>query len=217
MEDGTAARARELDRFALDGRVAVVTGAASGLGEAIAIGLGQAGALVVAADLPQADFGRVLEALGTRAESQVLDVRDAPAVEALLWLLLVRYFILAGMAVSMNMFRLRIWRESQLGQARRAEDLPARRPVLVYGVGRVGSVVARPAPPPPARPPGTTIAWPLPSIMKSCGKSIFSHDASSTVAPCPPSTSPARKRQSKSNSWRSRAATVVARAPVAKK
>jgi NAD(P)-dependent dehydrogenase (short-subunit alcohol dehydrogenase family) len=36
-----------LDRFSLDGKVAVVTGASSGLGAAFSLGLGQAGADVV--------------------------------------------------------------------------------------------------------------------------------------------------------------------------
>jgi NAD(P)-dependent dehydrogenase (short-subunit alcohol dehydrogenase family) len=72
-----------LARFVLDGRVAIVTGGASGLGEAIAIGLGGAGARVVVADLPSAAPDAVLDALGNAARFQPVDVRDATAVEAL--------------------------------------------------------------------------------------------------------------------------------------
>jgi FlaA1/EpsC-like NDP-sugar epimerase len=66
-----------------------------------------------------------------------------PAVRSQPWLLLVRYFILAGMGASMGLFRLRLWRETTFGQARRSEPLAARRPVLVYGAGKAGSAVAR--------------------------------------------------------------------------
>jgi len=72
-----------LRRFALDGRVAVVTGAASGLGEAIAIGLGEAGAHVVAVDLPGSVPETVLRRLADGATSRGVDVRDASAVGAL--------------------------------------------------------------------------------------------------------------------------------------
>ena len=41
-----------LDQFKLDGKVALVTGAARGLGQAIAIGLAEAGADLALVDVP---------------------------------------------------------------------------------------------------------------------------------------------------------------------
>lgn len=68
--------------FRLDGKVAVVTGAARGNGAAIAAGLAQYGASVVVADLDaegaQATAAR-LQAGGSRAWALALDVRDAGA------------------------------------------------------------------------------------------------------------------------------------------
>ena len=73
-----------LRRFSLDGRVTVVTGAASGLGQAIAIGFGEAGASVVAADLPGADFEALAAALDPRRTTVAfVDVTDRVSVEAL--------------------------------------------------------------------------------------------------------------------------------------
>ncbi|WP_083384326.1 MULTISPECIES: SDR family oxidoreductase [unclassified Cupriavidus] len=71
--------------FALHGRVALVTGGAQGLGEAIAAGLAAAGAhvLVVARSAPRvaAAVDR-LRALGGSAEGLPLDITDDAAVEA---------------------------------------------------------------------------------------------------------------------------------------
>ena len=71
--------------FALHGRVALVTGGAQGLGEAIAAGLAAAGAhvLVVARSVPRvaAAVDR-LRALGGSAEGLPLDITDDAAVEA---------------------------------------------------------------------------------------------------------------------------------------
>lgn len=71
------------DLFRFDGRIALVTGAARGIGQCIATTLGQLGAVVVLADrLPLVhDTAAALERDGIRAEGLVLDVTDRPAVD----------------------------------------------------------------------------------------------------------------------------------------
>jgi 2-deoxy-D-gluconate 3-dehydrogenase len=68
------------DRFSLDRRVALVTGANTGIGQAIAIGLAVAGAEVVAAGRSSLDetLG-LIGAAGGRARPLVLDLDDATA------------------------------------------------------------------------------------------------------------------------------------------
>lgn len=65
-----------LDRFRLDGEVAVVTGAGKGIGRAIALGLAQAGADVALASRTQSDLDGVadeIRVLGRRALPMVTD------------------------------------------------------------------------------------------------------------------------------------------------
>ena len=66
--------------FSIDGRVALVTGSAGGLGEAITAGLAAAGAHVVCADISDDANQRVAARIGGTAIT--LDVTDAGAVEA---------------------------------------------------------------------------------------------------------------------------------------
>jgi 7-alpha-hydroxysteroid dehydrogenase len=75
-----------LDRFRLDGEVAVVTGAGKGIGRAIAIALAEAGADVVLASRTQADLDAVageIAALGRRALPLATDATDSAALERL--------------------------------------------------------------------------------------------------------------------------------------
>jgi 3-oxoacyl-[acyl-carrier protein] reductase len=68
---------------AMDGRVAVVTGAARGLGAAIASELAARGATVVIADRDGAAAEQTAARLGTLARSHTVDVTDPGAVAAL--------------------------------------------------------------------------------------------------------------------------------------
>jgi len=71
--------------FRLDGKVAAVTGAGSGIGEAIAVPFGQQGAPVQALPLDQAAAGRAadrIRAAGGRPDARRIDVGDAASVAA---------------------------------------------------------------------------------------------------------------------------------------
>ena len=74
-----------LEKFRLDGKVAVITGAGRGIGFATADALSEAGALVVIADMDEASADAArdrLRAEGRRAESVRLDVTDPRQVES---------------------------------------------------------------------------------------------------------------------------------------
>ena len=75
-----------LDRFQISGQVAVVTGGGRGIGEAIALGLADAGADVVVAARRTAEVEAVAEkirAKGRRALAATCDVMDIEQVKAL--------------------------------------------------------------------------------------------------------------------------------------
>ncbi len=70
------------DRFSLAGRVALVTGAASGLGRAIAVGFAEAGARVRCVDRDAEGNEEVARSIGEAADAATADVTDAEAVAA---------------------------------------------------------------------------------------------------------------------------------------
>jgi 7-alpha-hydroxysteroid dehydrogenase len=75
-----------LDRFKLDGQVAVVTGAGKGIGRGIAIALAEAGANVALASRTQGDLDAVaaeIRQLGRRALPLATDATSADALERL--------------------------------------------------------------------------------------------------------------------------------------
>lgn len=75
-----------LEMFRLPEKVALVTGAASGLSQAIAVGFAAAGADLVVADINAEglqDTAKRIRATGRRAEIAVCDISDAAAVEEL--------------------------------------------------------------------------------------------------------------------------------------
>ncbi len=70
----------------LKNRVAIITGAASGIGRALGAELAQRGATVVMADVQKEMLGEVVASItqeGLKAEAATLDVTDAEAVRAL--------------------------------------------------------------------------------------------------------------------------------------
>jgi len=71
--------------FRLDGKVAAVVGAGSGIGEAVALTLARHGARVACVDLEKDKAGQVAERIrsaGGQAEALAVDIRDGQAVQA---------------------------------------------------------------------------------------------------------------------------------------
>ena len=71
--------------FDLSGKVAVVIGGASGIGEAVTVGAAQMGAKVVCLDIRQAEASQVagrVAAEGCSCEAGELDIRDSAGVQA---------------------------------------------------------------------------------------------------------------------------------------
>ncbi len=84
MSEGTATNI--IDRFRLDGQVAVVTGGGRRIGEGIALGLAQAGADVVVAARRTNEIEAVadkIRALGGRALAITTDVMEIDQVQSL--------------------------------------------------------------------------------------------------------------------------------------
>ncbi len=71
-----------MERFALAGQVAAVTGAASGLGLAIAEVLVEAGARVALLDIDEQGLAQAAERLGDRAEAIVADAGERASLRA---------------------------------------------------------------------------------------------------------------------------------------
>jgi 2-deoxy-D-gluconate 3-dehydrogenase len=70
-----------LDRFKLDGKVAVVTGAARGLGQGMALALAEAGADIVAVDILAADdTKKQVEAMGRKCATVAANLGDRAAI-----------------------------------------------------------------------------------------------------------------------------------------
>jgi NAD(P)-dependent dehydrogenase (short-subunit alcohol dehydrogenase family) len=67
----------------LDGKLALVTGAASGIGEGIARAMAEHGAQVIVADIDEAGAARVADAIGGDTAHYELDVSDRFACDAL--------------------------------------------------------------------------------------------------------------------------------------
>ena len=76
---------KALDKFKLDGRVALITGSSAGIGEALARGLASAGATVVINGRTSAKVAAVAKSIrdaGGKAAESVFDVTDAKAAAA---------------------------------------------------------------------------------------------------------------------------------------
>src|SRR4051812_41902270 len=105
-----------LPSFRLDGSVALVTGAASGIGREIALGLAEAGADIGCVDLPGSDIDgtiAAIEAMGRRAVGAPADVTDPDSVAA----------AVSGVEDGLGPLRLAV-NSAGIANAAPAEDMP---------------------------------------------------------------------------------------------
>ena len=83
------------DMFRLDGKVAIVTGGAGGIGEALALGLGYQGATVVVSSRNQQAIDGVAEKISTETGSEAIalasDVTDEGSIQGLVDAVLDKY------------------------------------------------------------------------------------------------------------------------------
>lgn len=94
MSDNVLSAAPILDRFRLDGRVALITGAGQGIGRGYAHALGEAGAAVAVTDLVAQKAERVadeLRARGIDALAIAVDVTDMKAIQGMVDAVLERW------------------------------------------------------------------------------------------------------------------------------
>ena len=112
-----------LERFRLDGRVAIVTGAGRGLGAAISVALAEAGADVVIAARTAGDLERVAEevrALGRRAEVVVADLTELDAAGELAGVAALRFGRVDIVVNNVGGWTPRAWPETSPGNLERA-------------------------------------------------------------------------------------------------
>src|SRR5438067_4145422 len=67
----------------LEDRIALITGAGSGIGEAIAVAMAEAGARIVAVDINVGSATRTAQKIGGKAVGLACDVTDRAACDAL--------------------------------------------------------------------------------------------------------------------------------------
>lgn len=102
-----------LDRFRLDGKVALVTGGAQGIGESLCHALGEAGARIAVVDLNEelarsvADelAGKGIEAIAVRA-----DVTDAASVTQMVEAVNAKW---GGLTIAVNNAGMGMWRDAE--------------------------------------------------------------------------------------------------------
>lgn len=81
-----------LDKFRLDGKVAIVTGSSTGLGQGISQGLAEAGAAVVGVDyVPSPDTKRTIEAMGGKFLEVVADLMSIAPIPGIIDKTLARF------------------------------------------------------------------------------------------------------------------------------